>query len=77
MNNALTGEVYDQMMSNIHRHLEQLDALEIPREDSAMGHPPSTETKIVCKHKQRNLTGISQQQMCSRAVHEYSLYQGV
>ena len=69
--NVLAREVYDQMMSNIHHHLEQLDALGIPREDSAMGLPLGMETKIVCKHNLRNLMDMSRQRMCSRAYHEY------
>ena len=69
--NVLAREVYDQMMSNIHHHLEQLDALGIPHEDSAMGLPLGMETKIVCKHNLRNLMDMSRQRMCSRAYHEY------
>ena len=69
--NVLAREVYDQMMCNIHHHLEQLDALGIPREDSAMGLPLGMETKIVCKHNLRNLMDMSRQRMCSRAYHEY------
>ena len=69
--NVLAREVYDQMVSNIHHHLEQLDALGSPREDSAMGLPLGMETKIVCKHNLRNLMDMSRQRMCSRAYHEY------
>ena len=63
--------VYDQMMGDIRRGLEQLDALGIPREDSALGLPLGMETKIVCKHNLRNLIDMSRQRMCSRAYHEY------
>ncbi len=70
-NNVLAREVYDQMMSDIHCHLKQLDALGIPREDSAMVLPLGMETKIVCKHNLRNLMDMSRQRMCSRAYHEY------
>lgn len=68
---AAAKAIYDQMMSDIRRGLEQLDALGIPREDSAMGLPLGMETRIVCKHNLRNLMDMSRQRMCSRAYHEY------
>lgn len=63
--------IYDRMMGDIRCDLEQLDALGIPREDSAMGLPLGMETRIVCKHNLRNLMDMSRQRMCSRAYHEY------
>ncbi len=69
--NAQAKEVYDSMMNSIREHLEKLDAMGIPREDTALGLPLGMETKVVCKHNLRNLMDMSHQRMCSRAYHEY------
>ena len=69
--NAEAKAVYDDMMSGIREHLEKLEALGIPREDTALGLPLGMETKVVCKHNLRNLIDMSHQRMCSRAYHEY------
>ena len=59
------------MMKSISNHLARLDAIGIPREDSALGLPLGMETTIVCKHNLRNLIDMSHQRMCSRAYHEF------
>ena len=64
-------ETYNKMMCDITVALQKLDALGIPREDSALGLPLGMKTKIVCKHNARNLMDMSHQRMCSRAYHEY------
>ncbi len=69
--NAGAKEVYDDMMGTLREHLEKLDALGIPREDTALGLPLGMETKVVCKHNLRNLIDMSHQRMCSRAYHEF------
>ncbi len=58
-------------MKSISNHLARLDAIGIPREDSALGLPLGMETTIVCKHNLRNLIDMSHQRMCSRAYHEF------
>ena len=64
-------EVYDDMMAYTTKGLQKLEALGIPREDSAMGLPLAMETKVVCKHNMRNLIDMSHQRMCTRAYHEF------
>lgn len=63
--------VYDGIMTDIANALKKLDAMDIPREDSALGLPLGMTTKIVCKHNLRNLIDMSHQRMCARAYHEY------
>ena len=64
-------EIYDDLMGYIAHSLQRLEALGIPREDSAMGLPLGMETTVVCKHNARNLIDMSHQRMCARAYHEY------
>ena len=66
---ALT--VYQELMYDITEALQKLEALGIPREDSALGLPLGMTTKIVDKRNVRNLMDMSHQRMCSRAYHEY------
>ena len=58
-------------MYDITGALQKLEALGIPREDSALGLPLGMTTKIVDKRNVRNLMDMSHQRMCSRAYHEY------
>lgn len=69
--NEKAKAIYDEMMDEIQNHLGQLEAIGIPREDSALGLPLGMKTKIVCKHNARNLIDMSHQRMCTRAYHEY------
>ena len=70
--------VYKTMMSHINQSLLELESLDIPREDSAMGLPLGMTTRIACKHNFRNLADMSKQRMCSRAYWEYrELFQDV
>lgn len=63
--------VYRELMCDITDALQKLEALGIPREDSALGLPLGMTTKIVCKHNLRNLIDMSHQRMCSRVYHEF------
>lgn len=63
--------VYRELMYDVTEALQKLDALGVPREDSALGLPLGMTTKIVCKHNMRNLMDMSHQRMCTRAYHEY------
>lgn len=69
--NDEASTVYDDLMRYIAASLQKLDALGIPREDSALGLPLGMETKIVDKRNLRNLIDMSHQRMCTRAYHEY------
>lgn len=70
-NNEQTLSVYENLMCNITKSLQELESLGVPREDSALGLPLGMTTKVVCKHNLRNLIDMSRQRMCSRAYHEY------
>lgn len=63
--------IYDGLMKNITESLQALEALGIPREDSANGLPLGMTTKVVCKHNARTLIDMSHQRLCNRAYHEY------
>lgn len=63
--------VYDEAMQRIAEAGRALEALGIPREDSAMLLPLGMETKIVDKRNLRSYMDMSRQRMCTRAYHEY------
>ena len=67
----LALEKYNKAMESIGESLRELEALGVPREDSALLLPLGMTTKIVCKHNMRNLMDMSRQRMCTRAYHEY------
>ena len=62
---------YTDVIDSIRDGLKRLEALGIPREDSALLLPLGMETKIVDKRNLRNLIDMSHQRMCTRAYHEY------
>lgn len=70
-NNTEALTVYQELMYDITVALQKLEALGIPREDSALGLPLGMKTKIVDKRNLRNLIDMSHQRMCTRAYHEY------
>lgn len=69
--NAEAEKVYQDAMDEISEALRKLDALGIPREDSAMLLPLGMTTKIVDRRNLRNLIDMSRQRMCTRAFWEY------
>lgn len=69
--NKEASTIYNNMMLYLQNSLSRLNALGIPREDSALGLPLGMTTKIVCKHNARNLIDMSHQRLCTRAYHEY------
>lgn len=68
---AQAQKAYVQAMEGILSSLQQLEAIGIPREDSAMLLPLGMATKIVDKRNLRNLVDMSRQRMCTRAYWEY------
>ena len=70
-NDPAANKVYVDLMWSITVHLQELEALGVPREDSALGLPLGMTSSIVCKHNARSLIDMSHQRMCSRAYHEY------
>lgn len=65
------GKIYQDAMADIAEALRKLEALGIPREDSAMLLPLGMTTKIVDKRNLRNLIDMSRQRMCTRAYWEF------
>ncbi|MBR5453917.1 MAG: FAD-dependent thymidylate synthase [Clostridia bacterium] len=63
--------IYDSIMEKISEAGRELEALGIPREDSAMILPLGMTTKIVDRRNLRNLIDMSRQRMCTRAYWEY------
>jgi thymidylate synthase (FAD) len=63
--------LYHDIMAAIGYAVEELEALGIPREDSAMILPLGMETKVVLKVNLRTLVDMSHQRMCARAYWEY------
>lgn len=68
---AYAENIYKSMMNNIRIHLLELEEMEIPREDIAMGLPLGMCTKITDKRNLRSLIDMSRQRMCNRAYWEY------
>lgn len=62
---------YNAMMNDILTHLQNLENMNIPREDTAMGLPLGMESGMVLRTNLRNLIDMSHQRMCSRAYWEF------
>ena len=69
--NPEAKKIYDGIMAAISDGCSKLEALNIPREDSAMALPLGMETKMVDKRNLRNLIDMSRQRTCTRAFWEY------
>lgn len=70
-NNRRATEIYESFMNTVTNTLQSLEAVGIPREDSAMILPLGMETKIVDKRNLRNLIDMAHQRMCNRAYWEF------
>lgn len=64
-------EIYCQAMDAILSAMQELEKLELPREDVGMLLPLGMETKVVLRTNLRNLIDMAHQRMCSRAYWEY------
>ena len=64
-------KLYTDLMAEISRTGEELEALGIPREDSAMALPLGMTTRIVDRRNLRNLIDMSRNRMCTRAYWEF------
>ena len=71
LKNEQARQVYIDTMCVISENLQELEKMEIPREDSALLLPLGMTTKIACKHNFRNLVDMSHQRLCTRAYWEY------
>ena len=70
-NNDMAEKIYRDIMNDISIAGQRLEALGIPREDSALILPLGMTTKIVDKRNLRNLIDMSRNRMCTRAYWEY------
>ena len=70
-NNKRATEIYESFMNTVTNTLQSLEAVGIPREDSAMILPLGMKTKIVDKRNLRNLIDMAHQRMCNRAYWEF------
>lgn len=64
-------KIYRQAMDGILSAMQELEKLELPREDIGMLLPLGMETKVVLRTNLRNLIDMAHQRMCSRAYWEY------
>lgn len=71
LDNSAALEEYNALMADTTRHLQKLEALGIPREDSAMGLPIGMNSKMVLRTNLRNLIDMSHQRICNRAYWEF------
>ena len=69
--NETARQIYINTMNDISINAQRLEALGIPREDSALVLPLGMTTKIVDKRNLRNLIDMSRQRMCTRAYWEF------
>lgn len=68
---AKATEIYERFMNTVTNTLQSLEAVGVPREDSAMILPLGMGTKIVDKRNLRNLIDMAHQRMCNRAYWEF------
>ena len=69
--NEQAKNLYDRVMRNIQNHLDVLNQLGVPKEDSANLLPLGMTTKVVLRTNLRNLIDMSHQRMCTRAYWEF------
>ena len=70
-NNEEANKIYLHAMDEITAAMQQLEALNIPREDCAMLLPLGMESKVVLRTNLRNLIDMAHQRLCTRAYWEY------
>ena len=71
--NPTATMIYLNAMDQITEALKELDALGIPKEDSANLLPLGMETKVVVRTNLRNLIDMSHQRLCTRAYWEFRI----
>lgn len=69
--NPEAKKLYEDTMAAIRNACRDLEAMGVPREDSALCLPLGMTSDIVDKRNLRNYVDMSRQRMCSRAYHEY------
>ena len=70
-NNEEANRIYMHAMEEITMAMQQLEALNIPREDCGMLLPLGMESKVVLRTNLRNLIDMAHQRLCTRAYWEY------
>ena len=68
---AAAKEVYEEAMKGILSAMQELEKLEMPREDIGMLLPLGMESKVVLRTNLRNLVDMSHQRLCTRAYWEF------
>lgn len=63
--------IYDRAMNEILKAMQELETLEMPREDIGMLLPLGMESKVVLRTNLRNLIDMSHQRLCTRAYWEF------
>lgn len=71
--NPTATMIYLNAMDQITEALKELDALGIPKEDSANLLPLGMETKVVIRTNLRHLIDMSHQRLCTRAYWEFRI----
>ena len=71
--NPAATMVYLNTMDQIAETLKELDALGIPKEDSANLLPLGMETKVVIRTNLRHLIDMAHQRLCTRAYWEFRI----
>lgn len=71
--NPTATMIYLNTMDQITEALKELDALGIPKEDSANLLPLGMGTKVVVRTNLRNLIDMSHQRLCTRAYWEFRI----
>lgn len=69
--NEEANKIYNEAMDNILKAMQQLETLEMPREDIGMLLPLGMESKVVLRTNLRNLIDMSHQRLCTRAYWEF------
>lgn len=71
--NKEAAEIYSHAMDEILKAMQQLETMDLAREDIGMLLPLGMETKVVFRTNLRNLIDMAHQRMCNRAYWEYRM----
>ena len=71
--NKEAAEIYSHAMDEILKAMQQLETMDLAREDIGMLLSLGMETKVVFRTNLRNLIDMAHQRMCNRAYWEYRM----
>ncbi len=69
--NEEANAIYAKAMDDILKAMQELEQLELPKEDVSMLLPLGMESKVVLRTNLRNLVDMSHQRLCNRAYWEF------